>query len=140
METDSIRPSGTATLVDIWIGGKLRQIVVSPDAIDAFVGIKQAATMSEDDRCEFVRKNLALVVSAVTATLREKDPTADKVIVGAGDLPGPDGSRPGERRDGERRKGDRRKSKRGPDELPQADRRRRDRRKADRRRDLPKTS
>ena len=58
MENDSIRPSGNATQVDIWIEGKLRAITVANEAIGAFVGFDRAQTMREDDYCQFVRGNL----------------------------------------------------------------------------------
>ena len=47
MENDSIRPSGTNTLVDIWIDGKLRGVCVSQQAIGAYQGFDQAAGMTE---------------------------------------------------------------------------------------------
>ena len=130
MENDSIRPNGTNTLVDIWIDGKLRAITVSQEAIGGFLGFDRMAGMSDDDRCEFVRTHLPLVVTAAKARLRDTDPTAGAVVIDAGELPRADG-RPAERRKTERRKGDRRKDgKPGPE---QPERRRSDRRKGQRR-------
>ena len=130
MENDSIRASGTNTLVDIWIDGKLRAISVSPEAIGAFLGFDRAAEMSDDDRCEFVRKRLPLIVSAAKARLVETNPVAESVTLESGHLPRPDG-RVGDRRKGERRKDERRKAQR-PKGLPE--RRRGDRRGGERRR------
>lgn len=130
VENDSIRPSGTNTLIDIWIDGKIRAICVSHEAIGSFVGFEQAAGMSEDDRCEFVRTHLPLVVKATMARLRDSDPTADRVVIDGGQLPRPDG-RSGDRRKSERRTDQRRKAER-PRGV-QTERRRRDRRQGERR-------
>jgi hypothetical protein len=129
MENDSIRASGTNTLVDIWIEGKLRAICVAQEAIGAYLGFDKAAGMSDDDRCEFVRTHLPLVITATKATLRDSDPTADSVVIDVGELARSDG-RAGDRRAGERRKSERRKSDRP---VSHPDRRRGDRRKGARR-------
>ena len=120
MENDSVRTSGSSTLVDMWIDGKLRAISVSREAIDAFLHLTpdRAMVMSDDERREFVRTHLTLVVSAATNQLRNSDPGADEVALQAGDLGGRVPVRPamgdGERRTGDRRKGDRRKINLGP--------------------------
>jgi hypothetical protein len=130
MENDSIRASGTNTLVDIWIDGKLRGICVSRDAIGAFLGFDQAAGMGDQDRCEFVRNHLPLIVSAAKERLRESDPLADTVTIDIGELPRPDG-RSGDRRKNQRRKDERRKSDRP--RSGESERRRRERRQGERR-------
>jgi hypothetical protein len=89
--------------------------------------------MTENDRCEFVRKHLPLVVKAAAARLEETNPGADAVIIDAGHLPKTDG-RTGDRRKTDRRKGERRKVNLPKDQLPHGERRRSDRRKTDRRR------
>ena len=61
MENDSIRSSGTDTLIDLWIDGKIRSICVTQEAIGAFLGFENATGMSDRDRCEFVRAHLPLV-------------------------------------------------------------------------------
>lgn len=132
MENDSIRASGSNTLVDIWIDGKLRAICVEREAIDAFLGYDRSAELTENDRCEFVRMHLPLVVRAATTRLQETDPRADTVLIGGGDFPNPSG-RTGNRRKTERRKADRRKGDRPVKELPHGERRRSERRKSDRR-------
>ena len=129
MENDSIRPSGSDTLVDIWIDGKLRAICVSHDAIAAFLGFERAGGMSDDDRCEFVRTHLPMVVTAAKAGLRD-NPRADTIMIDVGQLPRPDGTG-GDRRKGDRRKAERRKGPRPPGGRP--DRRRGDRRQGERR-------
>lgn len=130
MENDSIRASGSDTLVDMWIDGKLRALSVSHEAIGAYLGFERSAGMSDNERCEFVRTNLPLVVTAAKARLREAGPAADTVAIDVGHLPRADGLA-GERRQGDRRKGERRKSQRPRGDQP--DRRRGDRRTGERR-------
>lgn len=129
MENDSIRSSGSNTLVDIWIDGKMRAICVSREAIDAFIGFDKSTGLSDDERCEFVRTKLPLVVTAAKARLRD-DPAADGVTIDAGDLPRPDG-RSGDRRKGDRRKAERRKADHSKGHHPE--RRRSNRRQGTRR-------
>jgi hypothetical protein len=124
MENDSVRTNGRSTLVDIWIDGKLRGISVSREAIEAFLRLPpdRAAAMSDEDRREFVRTNLAAVVAAATNWLRDNDPSADSVTLDAVQAGGRASERPGDRRHGDRRKGDRRKIDLGPP--PSGERRR----------------
>jgi hypothetical protein len=129
MENDSIRATGTDTLVDIWIDGKIRAISVSQEAIGAFLGFEQATAMSERDRSEFVRAHLPLLVTAARAQLRES-PDADDISIGLGDLPRADG-KSGDRRNTQRRTDERRKS--ASPGRPPIERRRRDRRQSERR-------
>jgi len=129
MENDSIRASGTDTLVDIWVNGKLRAISISKDAIAAFVGFERA-DMSDDERCEFVRTHLPQLVAAVKTRLAKLDPGVDSVTIDVGQL---GGSSQQDRRKTERRKTHRRTASRRKEELPQGERRRGDRRKGDRR-------
>lgn len=130
MENDSIRASGTNTLVDIWIEGKMRSLCVSQQAIGAYLGFNEAKGLTDRDRCEFVRANLALIVTAAQSRLRESDVTADDVILDVGQLPRTDGAS-GDRRKTERRAADRRKTERPRSGQPE--RRRGDRRKGQRR-------
>jgi hypothetical protein len=135
MENDSIRPSGTNTLVDIWIDGRVRSICVSQDAIGAFLGFEHVAGMADQERCEFVRDHLPLVVTAAQARLRDADPNASTIIIDVGQLPRPDG-RSGDRRKGQRRGEQRRKTDRPRGD--QTERRRRERRQGERRTKPPK--
>jgi hypothetical protein len=130
MENDSIRTSGSNTLVDIWIDGKMRGICVSKEAIGGYLGFDRAAGMSGDDRCEFVRTHLPLVVTAAKSRLIDTNPDADMVIIDGGQLPRRDGQ------SGDRRKTERRKTERRKAASPKADgpeRRRSDRRQGQRR-------
>ncbi len=130
MENDSIRASGTDTLVDIWIDGKLRAISITNEAIAAFVGFERAG-LSDEQRCEFIRTHLPQVVVAVKLRLIDTAPDADTVVIDVGQLGG-DKSQQDRRKD-ERRKTDRRKASRSTKDLPHGDRRRGDRRRGDRR-------
>ena len=135
MENDSIRSNGSSTLVDIWIEGKLRAISVSRSAIEDFLALTpdRAAAMSEGDRCEFVRKNLALVVRAAKTRLKDTEPGAEAIAIDAGHLPGAGRGRGVDRRKpGNRRKSERRKPE-TPGERPVGDRRQGERRRGDRR-------
>src|SRR3954468_15474898 len=130
MENDSIRASGSDTLVVIWIDGKMRSICIAQEAIGAYLDFEQLARMADDDRCGFVKNNLSLVLSAAKARLRETDVTASVIVIDAGHLPRPDG-RATDRRKTDRRATDRRKVKKPLGTQP--DRRRADRRRGDRR-------
>lgn len=128
MENDSIRSSGTDTLVDIWVNGKLRAICVSSQAIDASLGSDRRSELTDEDRCEFVRTHLPLLVTAVKARLRDTNPDANVVTIEIGHLGGT-----ADRRKGDRRNGDRRKKTLPKESLPHGERRRGDRRKTERR-------
>jgi len=82
MESDSVRTMGDSVLVDLWIEGKFRAITVSRQAIEAYLqlGAGEAAAMGENDRREFVRTHLSLVVKAATARLRE-EPGAERIAI-----------------------------------------------------------
>jgi hypothetical protein len=136
MENDSIRASGTDVLVDIWIDGKMRSICITQEAIGGYLDFENVARMTEDERCEFVKNNLSLVLKSAKGRLREDDPTAQTITIDVGHLPRPDGKAT-DRRRGDRRKGDRRKVARPLG--AQAERRRTDRRTGERRTRKPKT-
>jgi len=124
MESDSIRASGSNTLVEIWVNGKIRAISVTRQAIEAFGGPSASGEMSDDERCEFVRTHLPLIVTAVKAQLREVSGDLESVTIDIGQLGG---------RGADRRKGERRKAAVPKEKLPHGERRRGDRRKNDRR-------
>lgn len=125
MESDSIRASGSNTLIDLWVEGRVRAVCITRAAIERFQGRQPSAGMTDDDRCEFVRSHLPQVVSAVKIKLRI-DPAAEVVTIESGEL-----GRAGERRKGERRKAERRTVNRTAESLPE--RRRGERRKSERR-------
>ncbi|HEX3421879.1 MAG TPA: hypothetical protein VHS33_00545 [Sphingomicrobium sp.] len=116
MESDSVRAMGESTLVDLWIEGKFRAITISRQAIETYLQLApgDAASMSENDRREFVRLHLGLVVRAATALLHAK-PSAETIVIEAGQLGGKPQDSAGEQRStGDRRKADRRKVNLGP--------------------------
>jgi hypothetical protein len=135
MENDSIRSSGTDTLVEIWIEGKLRSVCISQQAIGAYLGFEKATGLSDRDRSEFVRAHLPLIVSAAKAQLQQTGITADNVVIDVDDLPRDDGAK-GNRRRTDRRKTERRKATQPRGALPE--RRRGDRRQGERRTPAPK--
>lgn len=114
MESDSVRTMGDSVLVDLWIEGKFRAITVSRHAIESYLqlGSGDGSAMGENERREFVRTHLSLIVRAATARLRE-EPGAERIAIDELGGAAPRGS--GERRaGGDRRKGDRRKQNLGP--------------------------
>lgn len=115
METDSIRTSGDNTLVDIWIDGKMRSISVSGEAIAAFLRLTpDRAALADEDRREFVRTHLDLVVNMARDRLRDMDPGASAVVIDANSGRGQPRAQADDRPSGDRRKGDRRKANLGP--------------------------
>jgi hypothetical protein len=138
MENDSIRASGGNTLVDVWIEGKLRGISVSRGAIETFLGLTphQAAAMSENDRCEFVRTHLPIVLTAAKLQLREMNPAAESVSIDSGQLGSTGRGRVGDRRRTERRTTERRNPN-GSEPPRVGDRRRTERRTRERRKTPP---
>src|SRR5579875_3233261 len=103
MENDSIRPSGSNTLADIWVEGKLRSICVTATAIETYLGSSGFSQSTEESRCEFVRTHLDLVVSATKVKLKSLGDRTEIIIEG-GEL------RSDDRRQAERRVQDRRKA------------------------------
>ena len=135
MENDSIRSSGTNTLVDIWVDGKVRAISVSQAAIGAFLGFDEVRSLSERDRCEFVRNHLPLLVSAAKNRLRDGDVASATVTIDVGDLPRADGRTGDRRKTASRRKTERRKT--NQPRANQPERRKSDRRQRERRTSPP---
>ena len=115
MESDTVRTIGDSTMVDIWLKGRMRNVSVTREAIQSFLNLTPQAMddMSDEERSEFVRRNLSIVASTALAWLNEH-PGQDSVTIDAGQLAGTGRSAPGERRAGDRRKGDRRKMNLGP--------------------------
>jgi hypothetical protein len=134
MENDTIRTSGGKTFVDVWIEGKVRGICVSRGAVEAYLGLSsERGAMSDEERCDFVRTHMALVMKAATQKLREMGMAAGDVVIEPGELGPSLTGRGGDRRKMQRRKGERRKADR-PDKVPPTgDRRKADRRKSERR-------
>jgi hypothetical protein len=114
MESDSVRTMGDSTLVDLWIEGKFRAITISRQAIESYLRLPahRVEVLSEDDRREFVRTHLSLIVNAATVRLHA-NPGAEAILIDH--FGGERAPAVGERRaGGDRRKGDRRKRNLGP--------------------------
>ena len=133
MEGDTIRASGTNTLVDLWLVDRVRPICVTREAIAANVGFAKAEGMGEDERCQFVRSNLSLILKAARTALDDSDHTGELVVLDGSALVA-GASVGGERRKDDRRKVERRKAPRQKAGLAHPDRRRSERRQSERRR------
>lgn len=129
MEGDTIRTSGTATLIDLWVEGQMRELVVTREAIAAAVGAERAAAMSEAERCEFVRTRLSLIQDAARTAAREGGEGLTRITLAAACLVDPSLGSGGERRRSARRATDRRKAAASAKDLPFGERRRTDRRR-----------
>lgn len=133
MEGDKIRTSGTSTLVDIWVEGRMREILITFEALAAAAGAERAAAMSEDQRCEFVRSRLGAVQGAARTAIAEGGGEQGRITLKAACLVDPSLGSGGERRRADRRNADRRDLASLAGKLPAGERRRRDRRRGDRR-------
>ena len=139
MENDTIRSSGGKTFVDIWIEGKVRGICVSRGTIESYLGLSSdRGSMTDEERCEFVRTHMALVMKAATQKLREAGPSTNELMIEPGQL-GASAGGGGDRRKVQRRKSERRKTDR-PDRIPPSGDRRKGERRKDDRRAKPKES
>lgn len=137
LEGDTIRASGTNTMVDLWLVDRVRPICVTREAIAANVGFAKAESMTDDDRCRFVRDNLALVVTAAKSVLHANGPGCARIELdgqslakgaGAGAAAGED------RRKGNRRVTNRRRVNGQPETLAGGEKRKNSRRQGERRR------
>src|SRR5690242_15930362 len=109
MENDTVRSMGDSTFVDVWINGKMRSVCVSRGAIEGFLQLPAdaSAKMSEDERREFVRTHLAIVVAAAKERLTETSASSESILIDTGQL-GPQANGKAlvdRRRGGDRRKG-----------------------------------
>jgi hypothetical protein len=105
---------GSRTLVDLWIEGRSRAIIITRHAIEGYLNLPpdRASILTEDDRREFVRTHLSLVAQAASERVRA-DPQAETVTIDAFQ-PDAASRSPAERRQTDRRKGDRRQRNVGP--------------------------
>jgi hypothetical protein len=127
MENDTVRSMGDSTLVDVWINGKMRSVCVSRGAIEGFLQLPAgvSAKMSEDERREFVRTHLAIVVAAAKDRLSATSANAESILIDSGQLGSgtKDRNFVERRAGGERRKGDRRQSSTAKGDRRSTDRR-----------------
>lgn len=132
MEGDTIRTSGSDTLIDLWVEGRVRQIVVTREAIAATLGADMASNMDEAQRENFVRQRMKLVQAAARTAVAER-PALERIVIRAAALVDPYLGGGGERRRSDRRIGDRRRIQGPISSLPAGERRRDARRKKQRR-------
>lgn len=87
MENDSIRTNGEHTVVELWLQGRMRAVTIPRITIEGYLqrGRQHGGAMSEDDRTEFVRTNLKLVVDAALTRLKV-DGQAAAIVIGPGQL------------------------------------------------------
>ena len=139
LEGDTIRASGTNTMVDLWLVDRVQPICITREAIAANVGFATAERMGEDERCRFVRDNLALVVTAAKSVLEVNGPDCARIELDGQSLVQGAGAGAGEdRRKSNRRFAERRRVKVPAGQLVVGERRKNSRRQSERRR--PATS
>ena len=87
MHADDVTANGEETLVDIELDGHWRKISIERNAIEHYLRLSPAegAEMSAEQRCDFVRSNLAYVLAAVRKQI-EDHPDARHMFLASGDL------------------------------------------------------
>lgn len=133
MEGDTIRSSGGHTLIDLWIDGAMREIVITREAIAAAAGADRAAAMGDEDRCDFIRTRMALVLSAARTAVAGGGRDLHRVMLKAACLVDPSLGADGERRRAERRGNERRRASATAPARSGGERRRAERRRNERR-------
>jgi hypothetical protein len=79
---------GRDTSLQAWIAGESRTIVVTTDAIEAYLklGPARAMEMSADQRRKFVEDHLPLVIAAANRKAEQSDHAAERVMIRRGEL------------------------------------------------------
>jgi hypothetical protein len=87
MNSDGVRSSGGDTLVNIEIEGMWRRVTLTPEAIDRYLLLttEAAAAMSPEQRCDFVRGNLAYVFAAARRVI-SRTADARRITIRSGEL------------------------------------------------------
>ncbi|MGZ2412272.1 hypothetical protein ACUXST_001693 [Sphingomonas sp. F9_3S_D5_B_2] len=85
---DGVWAHGEYTEFEAWIAGESRKIAVTRQAIDTYLSLTpdQSAVVTAEQRCAFVRDNLALVIAAANRKIDPSDPAADTVTIRGSDL------------------------------------------------------
>ena len=88
MERDTIQSSDHATTVDLWIEGRFRTVTVTRLAIEARLKLtpSEAEALSAEDRTQFVKANLGLVMQIAKALLRLKGTSTNEIVIGPAEL------------------------------------------------------
>jgi hypothetical protein len=82
-----LKSSGENTLVNIRLDGLWRRVSLSRGCIEDHLQLEPAIAlaMSEDERCEFVRSNLAYVFAAARRKIKGRE-DAERIWLESGDL------------------------------------------------------
>ena len=84
---DGVWTHGDDTTFEAWVGERSRRVVVTRKAIEEYLQLdrSQAATMSAQERLDFVVDNLSMVIAAANRKTDPSDQT-DLVMIGTGEL------------------------------------------------------
>lgn len=87
MNCDGIHASGDDTLVNVEIEGIWRRVTLTRGAIGQYLSLtpQAALAMSADQRCDFVRSNLAYVFAAARRRVRTNSDTR-RIVIRSGEL------------------------------------------------------
>lgn len=79
---------GQDTTLQAWIAGESRTIVVTREAIEDYLKLdpERAGDMTAEQRSNFVRENLAMVIAAANRKAERGDHAEDAVVLRRGDL------------------------------------------------------
>ena len=87
MLSDEVRSSGGDTVLNIQINDSWCKVTVTQEALEHHLGTShtKAADVSPEQRCQFVRDNMAFVFAGVRRKLRDQ-PGAQRITLAAGDM------------------------------------------------------
>jgi hypothetical protein len=79
---------GANTELEAWVAAKSRKVIVTREAIEDYLRLDRAAAeaMTAQDRRNFVRDNLPLVIAAANRKTDAAAPVTQAVTIGAGEL------------------------------------------------------
>jgi hypothetical protein len=87
MISQGVAASGNDTIVNIELDGLWRRVSLSRESIEEHLQLEPAIAlaMSGDERCEFVRLNLAYVFAAARRKIKGRE-GAERIWIESGDL------------------------------------------------------
>ncbi len=88
MQCDEVKADGDNTLLRIEFDGHWRRIIVTREAIEDHLRLspEEAAAMSQEERCGFVRSHLPYVFAAIRRKLRGTSGAAERMTIRAGEM------------------------------------------------------
>jgi hypothetical protein len=88
MRDGEVRSLNEDVVVHLAIRNQERHITVTREALEDFLHLTpdEAAQFTVQQRCERVRKNLPAVIAAVNRKIDLGSPTADVIVIFAGEL------------------------------------------------------